>query len=66
MIRTSFADSKDRAPSDIEAWAEQEHERIDETARQRLTAAAGALTALKLLGIRALRRSRPVDGAEPA
>jgi hypothetical protein len=52
------------ARSDIEAWAEQEHERIDEAARQRLTAASGALTALKLLGIRELRRSRPAD-AEP-
>jgi hypothetical protein len=50
------------ARSGIEAWAEREHERIDEVASQRLAAAAGALTALKLLGIRGLSRSRPTDG----
>ena len=50
------------ARSAIEAWAEREHERIDEVASQRLAAAAGALTALKLLGIRGLSRSRPTDG----
>lgn len=53
------------AGSDIEGWAEQQHQRIEEAARRRLTSAAGALTALKLLGIRALNQSRPKD-AEPA
>jgi hypothetical protein len=48
--------------SDIDAWAEREHERIDEAARQRLAAATGAVTVLKLLGVRALRQS---PAAEP-
>jgi hypothetical protein len=40
------------AQSDIEVWARRQHAQIDETVQQRLAAASGTITALKLLGIR--------------
>jgi len=53
------------APAEVERWKREQHERIEDEARERLAAAGQALTWAKLLTLRAEREPPPKMGRPP-